>query len=255
MVRNLDNLFISAMQLPHFPSFPALAALSLLSVSASCSSAPDHPTLDLAGDIPRLYAAKFTHDAPTIDGNLDDRAWRDAPWTANFVAMEGSATSRPRYQSRAKMLWNRQYLFLGVWMIDPNLESVPVSSLGYEGLLTFVTRDAELGNYLQISLEPGNLLLDSQFVTGDVALVTSPTPIQGKVALSGTLDTPGDADRGWWAEIAIPWANVAIPGRATIPTAGESVRVNYYRNGWSWSPYYQHDLRDAELWGKVELKP
>ncbi|MDA0667148.1 MAG: carbohydrate-binding family 9-like protein [Planctomycetota bacterium] len=243
------------MRLPPSPRFFVLAAFSLLSVFASCSSAPDHPTLDLAGDIPRLYAAKFTHDAPNIDGSLDDQAWRDAPWTANFVAIEGSATSRPRYQSRAKMLWNRQYLFLGVWMIEPNLESIPVSSLGYDGLLTFVTRDAESGTHLQVSLEPGNLLLDSKFVSGTAALVTSPASIQGKVALSGTLNTPGDADRGWWAEIAIPWAKLADPEHATIPSAGETVRVNYFRKGWSWSPYYQHDLRDAELWGKVELKP
>lgn len=243
------------MRLPHTPRFIIPAACTLLSAFASCSSAPDHPTLDLAGDIPRAYSAKFTHDAPQIDGSLDDRAWRDAAWTANFVAMEGSATSRPRYQSRAKMLWNRQYLFLGVWMVEPNLESVPVSSLGFDGLLTFVTRNAEQGDYIQISLEPGNLLLDSKFVTGDTAKLKSPIPIQGQVALSGTLNTPGDADRGWWVEIAIPWANLAGFEQATIPSAGETVRVNYYRKGWSWSPYYQHDLHDAELWGKVKLTP
>lgn len=254
-MRNPDILLSNLMRLPHPPKSSVLAAFSLLSVFASCSSAVDHPTLDLAGAVPRLYAAKFTHDAPQIDGSLDDQAWRNAPWTANFVGMEGSTTYRPRYQSRAKMLWNRQYLFLGVWMIEPNLESVPASSLGYDGLLTFVTRDAKQGGGLQISIEPGNRLLDSKFAMGNAAIIASPAPIQGKVALSGTLNTPGDADRGWWAEIAIPWANLADLGRATIPSAGETVRVNYYRKGWSWSPYYQHDLRDAELWGKVELKP
>ena len=242
------------MQSLNAPIFLSLAALSAAPFLGSCSSAPDHPVLDLAGDIPRQYAAKFTHEAPTIDGSLDDIAWRDAPWTANFVAVEGSATSRPRYQSRAKMLWNRQYLFLGIWMIEPNLESVPVSSLGFDGLLTFVTRDAESGNYRTISLEPGSLLLDSQYVSGDSYKVSgNPSMIVGKVSLSGSLNTPGDADRGWWAETAIPWSSLKLPETATIPTAGDTVRVNFYRKGWAWSPYFQHDLYDTALWGKVEL--
>ena len=236
------------------PIFLTLAVLSAAPILGSCSSAPDHPVLDLAGDIPRHYSAKFAHEAPTIDGSLDDIVWRDAPWTANFVAVEGSATSRPRYQSRAKMLWNRQYLFLGIWMIEPNLKSIPVSSLGYDGLLTFVTRDAELGNYRTISLEPGSLLLDSHFVSGDSYMVSgNPSMIVGKVSLSGTLDTPGDADRGWWAEIAIPWSSLKSPEMATIPAAGNTVRVNFYRKGWAWSPYFQHNLNDTALWGKVEL--
>ncbi|MFK5957094.1 MAG: carbohydrate-binding family 9-like protein [Planctomycetota bacterium] len=241
---------------PSLSTFAALSALLAASLLPSCASAPDHPVLDLAGDIPRHYAAEFTHSAPKIDGSLDDRAWRNVAWTANFVQVGGSSSGRPRYQSRAKMLWNRQYLFLGVWMIEPNLESIPVSSLGFEGLLTFVTRDAELGDYHMISLEPGGRMLDTQVVQGESKseYLTGPASL-GKVALSGTLDKPGDADRGWWVEIAIPWTSLEIEGKATIPTAGDSVRVNFSRQDWAWSPHYQHDIHDAELWGKVELKP
>ncbi|MGB0953715.1 MAG: carbohydrate-binding family 9-like protein [Planctomycetota bacterium] len=220
----------------------------------ACSSAPDHPVLDLAGDIPRTYAAKYTHDAPTIDGKLDDRAWMHIPWTANFVELEGSGTTRPRYQSRAKMMWDRHYLYVGVWMIEPNLESKPVSSLGDDGLLAFITRDAERIDYQMVSIEPGGRLLENHFRSEvQASLKNHPSRIQGAVALSGTLNTPGDADRGWWAEIAIPWTAVELPKFSTTPETGSTIRVNLARQEGAWSPHYQHDLHTPRMWGKVQL--
>lgn len=220
----------------------------------ACSSAPDHPVLDLAGDIPRTYSAKYTHDAPTIDGKLDDQAWMRIPWTANFVELEGSGTTRPRYQSRAKMMWDRQYLYIGVWMIEPNLESSPVSSLGNDGLLAFVTRDAERIDYQMVTIEPGGDLRENRF-RNEVAdsMPHHPGRIHGEVALSGTLNTPGDADRGWWAEIAIPWSAVDLPNFSTIPETGSTIRVNLARKEGAWSPHYQHDLHTPRMWGKVLL--
>jgi hypothetical protein len=221
----------------------------------ACSSSPDHPVLDLAGDIPRHYQASFTHSAPRIDGALDDAAWRDAPWTANFVALEGSATSRPRYQSRAKVLWDRQNLYVGVWMVEPNLESAPVSSLGFDGLMLFLTRDAESMDYRQVTVEPGGRIVEDHFRSDDgFADAATAEGVVARVALSGTLDTPGDPDRGWWVEVAVPWSSMQLPEMATIPSSGSVVHLNLSRKGWAWSPHYQHDLHDPAMWGLVELQ-
>lgn len=220
----------------------------------ACSSAPDHPVLDLAGDIPRHYAAKFTYDPPTIDGSLEDRAWMHIPWTANFVHLEGSGTTRPRHQARAKMMWDRQFLYLGVWMVEPNLETRPISSLGFDGLSVFVTRDGERMDYHMVTLEPGGRLLENHFRTEEpTSLANHSSRVQGAVGLSGTLDKPGDADRGWWAEIAIPWSEVDLPQIATIPQADSTVRVQFARKDAAWSPHYQHDLHTPSMWGKVRL--
>ena len=233
---------------------PAAALLLGTLLLPACSSAPDHPVLDLAGDIPRHYQAEFTYDAPTIDGSLEDRAWMHVPWTATFVHLEGSGTTRPRYQSRAKMMWDRQFLYLGVWMVEPNLETRPISSLGFDGLSIFVTRDGERMDYHMVTLEPGGRQLENHFRTEEpTSLRNHATRVQGAVGLSGTLDKPGDADRGWWAEIAIPWSEVDLPKFSTIPETGSTIRVQFSRKDAAWSPHYHHDLHTPLMWGKVQL--
>lgn len=230
--------------------------LLLLGLSlGACSSSPDHPVLDLAGDIPRKYQAAFTHSPPSVDGSLEDRAWREAPWTANFVALEGSGVSRPRYQSRAKMLWDRRNLYVGVWMVEPNLESQPISTLGFDGLVLLVTRDAEAGDYRLVTVEPGGQVLEDHYrPSHGEADAGDFQSIRAEVSHSGTLDQPGDPDRGWWVEIAIPWAKLQLPEMATIPEAGTVVHLNLSRKGWAWSPHFQHDLHDPALWGLVTLE-
>jgi len=244
----------SAMPVPASKILPLVALLSGGLFLPACSSAPDHPVLDLAGDIPRNYQARFTYDAPTLDGKLDDRAWMHIPWTANFVHLEGSGTTRPRLQSRAKMMWDRQFLYVGVWMIEPNLESKPVSSLGFDGLSLFVTRDGERIDYHMVTLEPGGRMLENHVRTEEpTSLPNHATRVLGEVGLSGTMDTPGDADRGWWAEFAIPWSAVDLPKFSTIPEAGSTIRVQLARRDGAWSPHYQHDLHTPRMWGKVKL--
>jgi len=37
-----------------------------------------------------------------VDGRLDEAAWQNAPWTEDFVDIEGEGKPRPRYRTRAK---------------------------------------------------------------------------------------------------------------------------------------------------------
>jgi|FLOH01.1.fsa_nt_gi hypothetical protein len=231
-----------------------LAAFTLCVATSACSSAPDYPEQDLAGDIPRHYQAPFVSDAPLIDGSLDDLAWRKAKWTANFVAIGGSKTSRPRHQSRAKMLWNREYLYIGVWMVEPSLKSESLSTLSADGLMLFVSGDGKSGAYHLILTEPGGSASTSTFNmdTGRAPL-REIVGMQHGVALSGTLNDASDGDQGWWAEFALPWSSLTSSAQASVPHAGAEWRVNFVREEQAWSPYFEHELHDAELWGKVEL--
>lgn len=140
-------------------------------------------------------------------------------------------------------------------MVEPNLESAPVSSLGFDGLLLFLTRDAESEDYRMVTVEPGGLVLENHFRSDDgSAGADTEEGVSATVKLSGTLDTPGDPDRGWWVEIAVPWSLVKLPEMGTIPAAGSVVHLNLSRKGWAWSPHYQHDLHDPSMWGLVELQ-
>ena len=54
-----------------------------------------------------------------IDGKLDDPAWNDAPWTDDFVDIEGDAKPKPRFRTRAKMLWDDQNLYIAAELEEP----------------------------------------------------------------------------------------------------------------------------------------
>ncbi len=60
---------------------------------------------------PRGYVCYRATGPITIDGKLDDEAWKAAPWTDDFVDIEGNRQLRPRFRTRVKMLWGKcQYV-------------------------------------------------------------------------------------------------------------------------------------------------
>src|SRR5258708_1616304 len=50
---------------------------------------------------PESYVCHRLSAPIAIDGKLDDLAWRDIPWTADFVDIEGVVRPRPRFRTRA----------------------------------------------------------------------------------------------------------------------------------------------------------
>src|SRR4051794_10024211 len=70
-------------------------------------------------------AKEYTaHRAPhplLIDGELDDDAWRTAPWTDYFIDIEGCDHTGPRFQTRAKMLWDDEYLYVAADLEEPDV--------------------------------------------------------------------------------------------------------------------------------------
>src|SRR5688500_13741745 len=58
-----------------------------------------------------------------IDGKLDDAAWRSAPWTADFIDIEGDAQPRPKFRTRVKMLWDDQYLYIAAELEESDVKA------------------------------------------------------------------------------------------------------------------------------------
>src|SRR5687767_15042861 len=71
-------------------------------------------------DIPR-YTAHHTSAAPVIDGKLDEDLWRNAARSTRFVDLiHGTAT---HLDTRAAVLWDDEYLYVGYWLEEPNVEA------------------------------------------------------------------------------------------------------------------------------------
>ena len=72
---------------------------------------------------PRTYDCYKAKAPIKIDGNLDDAAWQKAPWTTDFVDIEGSAKPLPRFKTRMKITWDDEYLYVGAEMEEPEVKA------------------------------------------------------------------------------------------------------------------------------------
>ena len=59
--------------------------------------------------------------AINVDGKLDDNVWQSAPWTDDFVDIEGDVKPAPRFRTRAKMLWDDQYFYIAALLEEPDV--------------------------------------------------------------------------------------------------------------------------------------
>ncbi len=79
------------------------------------------PAAQAAAPDPRGYVCYRATSPVAVDGRLDDGAWRDAPWTDDFVDIEGDKKPRPTLRTRAKMLWDDTYFYIGAELVEPHV--------------------------------------------------------------------------------------------------------------------------------------
>ena len=75
----------------------------------------------MKGITPRHYICGRAREPIQIDGKLDDPAWHSAAWTEDFVDIEGAHRPRPRFRTRAKMLWDDDYLYVYAELQEPHV--------------------------------------------------------------------------------------------------------------------------------------
>ena len=232
---------------------------------------------------PRQYIAYRTSSAPTIDGKLDEADWDKAPWTEDFIDIEGPAKPKPRFRTRAKLLWDDDYLYFAVEMEEPDLwatlterDSVIFHDNDIE---LFIDPEGSTHRYMELEINQlgtaWDLLLTKPYRDGD-RVPYNGWDIHGlKIGhqLRGTLNQPGDRDHGWTVEVAVPWRALRESyGPVLRPKAGEQWRLNFSRvewqtrvvdgvyqklqqpeDNWVWSPQGVIDMHYPEMWGVVQF--
>ncbi len=84
--------------------------LPLMNSSANADSAEDWARMRTIQ--PRGYVCYRAQSLVIVDGKLDDNVWQSAPWTDDFVDIEGDLKPRPRFRTRAKMLWDDEFFYI-----------------------------------------------------------------------------------------------------------------------------------------------
>jgi hypothetical protein len=218
-----------------------------------------------------------------VDGKLDEAAWQSAPWTDDFVDIEGDAKPRPRFRTRAKMLWDDQYLYIGAELEEPHVwatltehDSVIFHDNDFE---VFIDPNGDNHEYYEFEINALNtgwdLLLPFPYKDGGKAVNAWEIPgLKTAVHVDGTLNNPTDTDRGWTVELAFPWKVLEELARQPAPPRdGDQWRINFSRvewkhemvNGkyrkvagarednWVWSPQGVINMHRPETWGYVQF--
>jgi hypothetical protein len=180
---------------------------------------------------PSEYVVHRARGPIAVDGVLAEPAWDQAERTGPFVrSLDGKPCAE---QTTARMLWDDENLYVAFQMEDANI-ATPFLHDGqplYESnaVEIFLNPSGDLARYDEIEIAPSNALFDASFTGRRQGMNLSwSSRARHAVHLDGTLNDPGDVDRGWTAELAIPFA--ALTGMpAPSPRRGDKWRFNLYR--------------------------
>ena len=233
--------------------------------------------------IPRGYVCRRITGGIRIDGLLDEKAWRTAPWTEDFVDIEGAIRPRPRFRTRAKMLWDSDYLYIGAELEEPQVwgtltkrDTVIFYDDDFE---VFMDPNGDNVEYYEMEMNALNtvwdLFLDRPYRDGGHA--NNSWDIDGirtAVHVRGTINACADRDTGWTVEIAMPWKALGqYAHRPAPPNIGDQWRINFSRvewaldttggrcakiqgrkeDNWVWSPQGVVDMHQPEMWGYLQF--
>jgi len=265
-------------------SFTGIIVAGICILSPFCVQAqPEFKGLENLFTTPLNYVIQHTNTAPTIDGDINEVAWKQAAWTTDFVDIEGDSKPKPPYATKIKMLWDDSCLYIAAQMQEPNVwayktqhDDVVYHDNDFE---FFIDPNNTTHLYYEIEVNPINTIFD--------LFLNAPYRDRGRplanwdakgmrtaVKVEGTVNNPSDKDSGWTAEIAIPLKSLAVGDHNRPPHDGTLWRINFSRvewdtdikNGryvkqtqpdgspkpehnWVWSPQGVINMHFPERWG------
>ena len=70
---------------------------------------------------PRSYICYRAEKPVQMDGKLDDDGWLNTLWTEEFVDIEGELKPEPYFRTRAKMLWDDEYMYFAAELEETDI--------------------------------------------------------------------------------------------------------------------------------------
>ncbi len=235
--------------LPH-PSRMITLRNFTLAILISASSVPDlraqtqspFSGLENLFTPPRSYVLYHAESPLKIDGILNEKAWTASSWSEYFIDIEGDKKPAPELKTRAKMLWDEKYLYIGAEMEEPHVwaNKRPETEKVFRDNVfkIFIDPDNNMNDDFEIQINPLNnmlfLIMNKPYRDGGVPITGwVPIDLQSAVKIKGTINNSADKDEGWIAEIAIPLASLNFnPKDAKQNTA---FRINFLRTGFDFT--------------------
>ncbi|RKS53262.1 hypothetical protein BC962_1511 [Gillisia mitskevichiae] len=157
----------------------------------------------------KSYEAQRIGTAPTVDGILDDHIWSEIPDATDFVMVEpGDGTpSRTTHPTIVKLAYDDEAIYIAASMIDNEPERI---------LRQFTQRDnIEQSDFFLIDINTYNdgenqtrFVITSAGAIADAKMSGNDEDYSYNVVWEGEISFD---DKGWYAEIKIPYAALRFP--------------------------------------------
>lgn len=230
-----------------------LASLIVVLITVGCSSPETNTATVPAGPAtqterpnlpfdPNSYIVYRATGPIEIDGELDEVAWANAPWSTPFVERDPRDRPHPEWETLMKMLWDDEKLYVAAYIEDHAIwgEATERNSQIHpeNAFEIFLDPDGDTHNYLEFQVNALGTMWDL-FITkprGNGRLSTSTWNMihfEHAISTDGEVNNPEGEDRSWTVELAYDWDEIRpLLGGRDLPVDGDQWRVAFMRIVW-----------------------
>jgi uncharacterized repeat protein (TIGR03806 family) len=187
------------------------------------------------------FECRWAGSPITVDGKPDDAAWKNAQVIDTFYLPWLQEKARPaRTGTKARLLWDREYLYFLAEMEDTDLYADVTEHNGQtwdnDVFELFFKPAADKPGYYEFQVNAAGTVFDlfqPRRGAGGLRRFGSKGEfhVEAKVKLDGTLNKWTDTDKGWTVEGRIPWSDFLRTGGR--PNPGEKWKFALCRYDYS----------------------
>jgi Carbohydrate family 9 binding domain-like len=172
--------------------------------------------------VTRQAVCRWASKPPVLDGKLDDPCWQQAKVIDHFASFWNKT---PRAGTSAFLVWDDEAIYYAATMTDAEVRAFGTqrNDTLWEGDVfeLFLKPSAERSEYFEFQGNPRGVVFEMAFPKrGQYPKDFNKAPLLGTRAVAvidGTLDHPGDNDKGWTIEGRIPWTAFELTGAKPKP--------------------------------------
>lgn len=194
---------------------------------------------------------------------------------------------KPYFDTKIKMRWSNDQLYVGAYIQEKNLWATHVQHdanvYKENGFEIFADVDGTMFNYKQILINVLGTMMDQILYKSpwdahgaNVSSKAWHSDARKAIYVDGTINTPGDTDKFWTVEIALPFSNLSFNSTRTSNTPdndevwfmqfGRSEQKLVVKDGqyqkapnsktdwWSWQACDAVNFLLQDRWGLVQFK-
>ncbi|XP_055956879.1 uncharacterized protein LOC126821619 [Patella vulgata] len=178
----------------------------------------------------------------TIDGKLNEKAWKDVDWSDLFIDIKGPNFPAPKFETRIKLRWDHTHLYFAAYMEETDVwanRSLHDTTV-YQDNAIQILLDTRQSNhkYKEITINAlgtiSDMMLTRPYMNDGEPLSFWESDVSRAVYVDGPINDPSSENKFWTVEMSVPFKTLfaGIYRENDFPSDGETWRANFVRPEW-----------------------